>query len=71
MSAELKEQYPEIMETSTPGFFYVQSSNKYDVYGVLVTGKQAALCSCEAAAYGRVCWHRRLVLKMVEKVKAA
>lgn len=48
--------------TSTENFFMVQSSNKYDWYGVLLTGPNAAICSCPAAVHGIPCKHRKSVL---------
>lgn len=53
-----------IQITSEENFYLVQSSNKFDVYGVLLTGHNSALCSCPAATLKHLpCKHRAAVLQ--------
>jgi len=48
--------------TSSENFFMVKSSNGYDWYGILITGPDAAICSCPAGSKGYQCKHRKAVL---------
>lgn len=48
--------------TSDPNFFLAKSSNGYDVYGLILTGENAAICSCPAGNNGIDCKHRRSLL---------
>jgi hypothetical protein len=51
-----------LMLTSDHNFFYAKSSNGWDVYGVLLTGENAAICSCPAGDNGVACKHRQSAL---------
>jgi hypothetical protein len=48
--------------TSDPNFYLAKSSNGWDVYGVLLTGPNAAICSCPAGSRGVPCKHRAATL---------
>lgn len=55
--------YSVVLEiTSNYNFFYARSSNGWDVYGVLMTGEGAAICSCPAGTNGVDCKHRQAAL---------